>query len=95
MQSFGHSLWGWISHKTEEKKCGIFQIYRRDTVANMIKMIIALINAKNIEKHNPESETTEVLIYFKTVSSIQSISLKQFMFLYWMNALNGGTKNLT
>lgn len=35
MQSFGHSLWGWISHKTEEKKCGIFQIYRRDTVANI------------------------------------------------------------
>lgn len=50
-------------------------------------MIIALINAKNIEKHKPESETTEVLIYFKIVSSIQNISLKQFMFLYWMNAL--------
>lgn len=35
MQSSGHSLWGWISHKTEEKKCGIFQIYGRDPVTNI------------------------------------------------------------
>lgn len=55
MQSFGHSLWGWISHKTTNV---VYFTYIKEILGLTFKLTVALINVRKTEKHNPESETS-------------------------------------